>query len=71
MSDKLLLLFGDWFVIEAEGTTAILAAGLITGYVGLLSILAFFPRSPRVTKYNNDGANDVLGNNVADIDQSR
>jgi hypothetical protein len=69
MSDKLLLLFGDWFLIEAEGTTAILAAGLITGYVGLLSTLALFARSPRITKYNNHGANNVLDNSVSDIDQ--
>jgi len=71
MSDRLLLLFGDWFAIEAEGTTAILAAGLITGYAGLLWILAYFTRSRRITKYNNHRANDVLGNNVADIDQHR
>jgi hypothetical protein len=71
MSDKLLLFFGDWFVIEAEGTTAVLTAGLITGYVGLLSVVAFLTRSPRTTKYNNQGANNVLDNNVASIDQRR
>jgi|SRR6267154_3672257 len=71
MSDKLLLLFGNWFLVEAEGTTAILAACLITGYVGLLSIVALFTRSPRITKYYNHGANDVLGNNVSDIDRRR
>jgi hypothetical protein len=65
MSDKLLLLFGDWFLIEAEGTTAILAASLITGYVGLLSALAFFARSPRIKNYNDHGANDVLNNSVS------
>ena len=71
MPDKLLLLFGDWFAIEAEGTTAIWAAGLITGYLGLLWILAIFTRSPRITKYNNHRANDVLDNNLSDIDQRR
>jgi hypothetical protein len=70
MSDKLLLLFGNGFRIEAEGITAILAAGLITGYVGILSALAFFARSPRTTtKYTTEAANDVLGDNVSDIDQ--
>jgi len=36
MPDKLLLLFGDWLVIKAEGTTAILVAGIIAGYAVLL-----------------------------------
>jgi len=71
MSDKLILLFGDWLVIEAEGATAILAAGLITGYVGLLSILALFSRPSRITNYNNHRAHDVLGDNVPDIDERR
>jgi hypothetical protein len=50
MLDKLLLLFGDWFIIKAEGATAILAAGLITGYAGLVLILALSMRRSRKTK---------------------
>jgi hypothetical protein len=69
MSDKLLLLFGDWFFIEAEGTTAILAAGIITGYVGLLSVVALFARSRR-TNYTDHRAHDGLNSSIS-IDQRK
>ena len=54
MRDKLLLLVGNWLVIEADGETAIFAAVLITGGLGLLSILAIFVRSIRNNTSNTD-----------------
>jgi hypothetical protein len=54
MRDKLLLLVGNWLVIEADGETAIFAAVLITGGLGLLSILAIFIRPVRNNTSNTD-----------------
>lgn len=47
MRDKLLLFVGDWLAIEADGETAIFAAVLITGCLGLLSAFTILTRSVR------------------------
>ena len=44
MRDKLMLFVGNWLVIEADGETAIFAAVLITGCLGLLSTFAILAR---------------------------
>ena len=58
MHDKLLLFVGDWLVIEAEGTTGILAGCLIAGFFGLLSSFVILARL-RMTKSDSSAAGSV------------
>lgn len=69
MPDKLLLLFGDWLVIKAEGTTAILVAGIIAGYAVLL--LSTLPISRQFFRSTDHKANNASNGNASNLDQHR
>lgn len=71
MQDKLLLLVGNWFTIEAEGTSAILAACFISGYLGILSILLLFARTRRGNTFRQNELNVAATHNTYKIDQPK
>ena len=67
VQDRLLLLIGNWFAIEAEGASAILAACFMTGYLGLLSTLVLIRRG---TKFREETPNETSRNTYG-IDQPK
>ena len=71
MQDKLLLLVGNWFAIEAEGASAILAACFMTAYLGLLSTFVLVARTRRGTKFRQNEPNMTATHNTYNIDQPK
>lgn len=64
MPDQLLLLIGNWLIVKAEGTTAILVVGIIAACAAL--VLLSSPYSRKFFHSANLNANDD-----SNIDQRR
>jgi hypothetical protein len=71
MQDKLSLLVGNWFAVEAEGDSAILAACFITVFLGLLSTLVLAGRARRGTKFSQNEPNVIATRSTYKIDQPK
>jgi hypothetical protein len=71
MQDRLLLLVGNWFAIEAEGAGAILAACFMTAFLGLLSTLVLVARNRRGTKFHQNEPNMTATHSIDNIDQPK
>jgi hypothetical protein len=68
VQDKLLLFIGNWFVLTAEGTTAIVGGCLLSAYFGLLSALVIIVRTHRGTTTNHDEVDSVTVHGTHKLD---